>query len=131
VYIIFYLQAVGNADNLGLVYHVAQRVKGHQDGIVAKDTQLLEVVNERLYMLSDLSQGLIRRFLDHNGWTLQAWPGKVKLPAGIFRLMDDAEQGREVAMKNYLPTKFEEGLDEEVKRLLSKASKKVCNGIVS
>lgn len=119
VNIIFYLQTVGMYDNLGLVYHVAQRVKGHQDGITPeKNATELDIVNERLYMLSDLAQGVIRRYLDVQGWTLQAWPGKVKLPAGIFRLMGDAEKGREVATKNFLPRSLEEDLDEEVRGLL-------------
>lgn len=125
VYIVFYLQTVGTNENLGLVYHIAQRVKGHQDGIVdTKNHAMLTSVNERLFTLSDLSQGVIRRFLDNMGWNLQAWPGKVKLPQGIFRVMGDADTAREVAMKNYLPVEFEEGLDEEVRGLLR--SKKVC-----
>ena len=124
VYIIFYLRTVGTKDNLGLVYHIAQRVKGHQDGIVdPKNGALLDAVNERLYTLSDLAQGVIRRYIDHAGWTLQVWPGKVRLPSGIFATTGDVEKGREVALRNYLPRDVEEGLDDEVKGLLR--SKKV------
>jgi sister-chromatid-cohesion protein PDS5 len=125
-YILFYLQCVSTKDNLSLVYHVAQRVKGHQDGIVdPKNEELLQTMNERLYMLSDLSQAVIRRYLDYQGWTLQAWPGRVKLPAGIFALIGDHDTAQTVAMKNYLPQDLEEGLDEEVRNALK--SKKVCH----
>jgi sister-chromatid-cohesion protein PDS5 len=123
-FILFYLQCVGTKENLGLVYHVAQRVKGHQDGIVdPKNKELLHTMNDRIYMLSDLSQGVIRRYLDAQGWTLEAWPGRVKLPAGIFALIADHETAQKVAMKNYLPAALEEDLEDEVRNALK--SKKV------
>jgi sister-chromatid-cohesion protein PDS5 len=128
--IVYYLQTVGTQDNLGLVYHVAQRVKAHQDGITSlKNAEQLATINERLYMLSDLAQGVIRRFLDNHAWTLQVWPGKARLPGGIFAAIEGQDTAREVALKNWLPAEFEEGLDEEVRALLR--SKKVCSFMTS
>jgi sister-chromatid-cohesion protein PDS5 len=129
-YMLFYLQCVGTKDNLSLIYHIAQRVKGHQDGIVdPKNKTLLQSVNDRLYMLSDLSQGVVRRYLDVQGWTLQAWPGRVKLPAGMFTLISDHDTAQRVAMKNYLPAALVEDLDDEVRNALK--SKKVSGLLVT
>jgi sister-chromatid-cohesion protein PDS5 len=130
IFILFYLQTVGTKDNLGLVYHVAQRVKGHQDGIVpGTQTDSLNTINERLYVLSDLAQKTIRHYADNMGWMVQVYAGKVRLPAGIFRSISDVDKAREVAMKNFLPKDFEEGLEDEVRALLK--SKKVCSRTVS
>lgn len=127
-YILFYLECVGTRENLSLVYHVAQRIKAHEDGIVDKaKKEMRAMMNERLYMLSDLSQGVIRKYMDVQGWTLQAWPGKVKLPNGIFMHIADHETGQEVAMKNYLPLAMQEDLDDLVRDALK--SKKVCLGL--
>ncbi|KIW02399.1 uncharacterized protein PV09_06219 [Verruconis gallopava] len=128
-YILFYVETVGTKDNLSLVYHVAQRVKAHQDGIVnPKNQELLQTINNRLYMLSDLSQGVIRRYLDSQGWTLQAWPGRVRLPGAIFTSIPDHETAQRVAMTNYLPRDLEESLDDEVRTALrSKKRKSAAN----
>ena len=69
-------------------------------------------------MLSDLAQGVIRKYLDAVGGTLQAWPGKVKLPAGIFQNIGDHDTAQQVATKNFLPREFEEDLEMEVRNAL-------------
>ena len=69
-------------------------------------------------MLSDLSQEVIRRFEESNGWNLQAWPGKVGMPAGLFIAMPDHATAQSVAMKQYLPNPLLEDLDDLVRDAL-------------
>jgi sister-chromatid-cohesion protein PDS5 len=82
-------------------------------------------MNERLYMLSDLSQGVIKQFGELNGWIVQAWPGKVSMPGGIFGPMPDHDTAQSVAMKNHLPADLAEDLDDLVRDAL-KTKKVSC-----
>ncbi|KAF2270267.1 hypothetical protein CC78DRAFT_611921 [Lojkania enalia] len=113
-YILFYLKCVATQDNLSLIYHVAQRVKGVADGI-KPSTQ----ADENLYILSDLSQALIRSWEEQHGWSMQSWPGKLKLPAGIFKALQSHERAQEIADKVWV----DEDLIEELEPLVRAASK--------
>ncbi|KAJ9639413.1 Sister chromatid cohesion protein pds5 [Coniosporium tulheliwenetii] len=121
-YILFYLKCVANQDNLPLIFHVAQRVKSVQDGINPD-------MSENLYLLSDLSQEVIRRFQEQHGWTMQAWPGKIRMPAGLFAALPSHEVAQEIAQKNYVPEEAMELLDDWVKEgLRTKKRKSEANG---
>lgn len=117
-YIVFYVQTVATQENLSLIYHVAQRVKSVQDGID-------ESRSDNLYVLSDLAQAVIRQYEELKGWQLQAWPGKVGMPSGIFKAMPDHERAQEVAMKNYLGEDVLEGLEDVVKSALRVKKRKI------
>lgn len=69
-YILYYIASVASEDNLGLIYKYAERVKQARDGISAKDS-------DRLYVLSDLAQAVIRKWEEKKGWSMQIWPTKV------------------------------------------------------
>ncbi|KAI9698076.1 MAG: hypothetical protein M1820_007584 [Bogoriella megaspora] len=115
-YIIFYLLAVATSENLPLIFHVAQRVKGAQDGIPkASDTERVAEANERLYIVSDLAQAVIRQFAEEKGWSLQAWPGRISFPADIFAPMPGHERAQEVATKQYLMEEIGERLENVVR----------------
>lgn len=116
-YILFYLTTVANKDNLSLIYHVAQRVKSVRDGIDPS-------MSENIYVLSDLAQAVIRRYEELHGWSMQAWPGKMKMPAGIFAPLPSHDVAQEIAVKQYVPEELAEQLDDLVKDSLR--SKKVC-----
>jgi sister-chromatid-cohesion protein PDS5 len=116
-YIVFYLQNVSTQENLGLIYHVAQRVKSVQDGIDPSKS-------ENLYVLSDLAQAVIRKYEELKGWQLQVWPGKVGMPAGIFASMPHHDKAQEVAMKNYLGEDVMDALEEVVKNALKVKKRK-------
>ncbi|KMU77990.1 hypothetical protein CISG_06899 [Coccidioides immitis RMSCC 3703] len=60
-YILFYLTAVANENNLSLIFHIAQRVKQTRDAISETESH---VISTRLHTLSDLSQATIRRFAE-------------------------------------------------------------------
>jgi len=127
-YIIFYLTAIGNEDNLSLIFHVAQRVKQTQDAVTGTPE-----ASERLYVLSDLAQATIRHyadFLSHqkghsaNINILQTWPGKLRLPLSLFAALPNHDIAQQIAERNYLPEEVAEELERVVKATLrpSKAS---------
>merc|ERR1711939_340180 len=115
-YIIFYLCTVATEDNLSLIFHIAQLVKGAQDGITGTAE-----ASERLYVLSDLSQAVIRNYADlmpaHAKGVnlLQTWPGNVTLPRSLFRALPSHEAAQEIAEKNYLPEDVASGLEKLVR----------------
>jgi sister chromatid cohesion protein PDS5 len=115
-YITFYLQSVANSENLGMIYHVAQRVKNVKDGMDPEKS-------DNLYVLSDLSQAVIRQYEDAHGWSMQAWPGKFKLPAGLFTPLPSHDAAQQIATKQFIPADLVDDIDGIVKSLLK--SKKV------
>ncbi|QDS74986.1 hypothetical protein FKW77_005376 [Venturia effusa] len=125
-FIIFYLQCVATRDNISLINHLAQRCKAVQDGIVdPSKTELLDVMNKRLYMLSDLSVAIIEAYKDEKGWTLPVFPGKASMPSGIFRKIPDHDTAQAVAMKNFLPNDLREDMDILVRAALKSKKRKI------
>ncbi|KAF2107173.1 armadillo-type protein [Lophiotrema nucula] len=122
-YILFYLKSVATQDNLSLIYHVAQRVKGVADGIKPSTTS-----DENLYVLSDLAQALIRLWEEQSGWTMQSWPGKLKLPAGIFRPLESHDRAQEIADKVWIDEDLTEQLEPLVRAALRSKKRKVTEG---
>ncbi|KAF2277781.1 uncharacterized protein EI97DRAFT_465908 [Westerdykella ornata] len=122
-YILFYLKCVAIADNISLIYHVAQRVKGVADGI-AQTPQ----ADERLYVLSDLSQALIRIWEEVHGWSMQSWPGSTKLPAGIFKKLETHERAQEIADKVWIDEEITEELEPLVRKELKSKKRKATDG---
>ncbi|KPI41084.1 uncharacterized protein AB675_8070 [Cyphellophora attinorum] len=114
-YIVFYLVAVANENNISLIFHIAQRVKQMRDNVEADDEH-----SQRLYVLSDLAQAVIRNFADtmphaKGANVLQTWPGKVNLHKSLFRPMSSHAEAQKVAEKNYLPEDTALGLEKFVK----------------
>lgn len=118
-YIIFYLIAIGNEDNLSLIFHVAQRVKQTQDAVTGTAE-----ASERLYVLSDLAQATIRHYADflshqkgHSAKIniLQTWPGKLGLPVSLFAALPNHDVAQQIAERNYLPEEVAEELERVVK----------------
>lgn len=116
-YILFYLKTVATEENLALIYHVAQRVKSVQDAIDPGKS-------EKLYCLSDLAQAVIRRYEDINSWSMQVWPGKIRLPSSIFALLPSHAEAQKIATRQFVPTDFLAGLDDLIRDVLR--TKKVC-----
>ncbi|OMP83526.1 Sister chromatid cohesion protein pds5 [Diplodia seriata] len=107
-YVMFFLKTVANADNVSLVYHVAQRVKSVEDAIDP-------AASENLYVLSDLAQGVIQRFQTLHGWSIQAFPKKARMPADVFANLPGHDVAQEIAEKQYVPEDLVEELDDLVK----------------
>ncbi|KAK9455804.1 armadillo-type protein [Dipodascopsis uninucleata] len=107
-YIIFYLSAVATEQNISLIFYFAQRVKQVRDAIV-------EDQSENLYFLSDLAQVIIRIYEDSHNWSMQTWPGKMPLPADLFRALPSTAIAQKIAHKNYIPDSVIERLPSIMK----------------
>ena len=99
-----------------MIYKYAERVKQARDGITPKES-------DRIYVLSDLAQAVIRKWEGKKGWSMQTYPMKVGLPSGIFAALPSHEVAQEIAEKQYLPGE----MDDLLSSLVRKADqKKVC-----
>ena len=114
-YIIFYLRNVATADNISLIFHIAQRVKQTRNTIASSN-----FANEALYTLSDLAQLTIRRWEEEKGWSIDVLPMKVRLPTSLFAEVKDHAEALSVAERNFLPEDIEEGVDKLIKQSLRK-----------
>ncbi|OAX84292.1 hypothetical protein ACJ72_01334 [Emergomyces africanus] len=123
-YILFYLSAVANENNLSLIFHIMQRVKQVRDAITGSAAMSL-----RLYILSDLAQATTRRFAElysqqhkiggssGSGATniLQTYPGKMRLPSSLFTTIPVHREALNIAEKNYLAEEVDDKLDRIVR----------------
>ena len=109
-YLLYYLQPVATAENLSVIYHIAQRVKQSRDAIDPSPAY-----DNSLYHLSDLAQLTIRKYEDAHNWNIQTLPGKVRLPTSLYTELKDHGDAQRIAEKNYLPDGVEEGVEELVK----------------
>lgn len=116
-YIMFFVSTVVSADNLGLVYRYAERVKQTRDGIKGADS-------DNLYILSELAQSLLRKYAEKKGWAMQAFPGKLRLPAKIFAALPDHTAAQAIADKQYLPDEVEDLLDGVIRSADKKKKRK-------
>ncbi|KAJ5026171.1 armadillo-type protein [Bipolaris maydis] len=65
-------------------------------------------------------QALIRSWEEQNNWAMQLYPGKMKLPSGIFRPLESHERAQEIAMKTWIG----EDLVDELDPLASEGAEK-------
>ncbi len=109
-YMLYYLQTVANAENLSVIYHIAQRVKQSRDFIDPSPAY-----DNSLYHLSDLAQLTIRKYEDAHSWNIQTLPGKVRLPTSLYTELKDHEEAQRIAENDYLPEGVEEGVEGLIK----------------
>ncbi|KAI0999777.1 Sister chromatid cohesion protein [Podosphaera aphanis] len=116
-YILYYISTVSSEDNLPLIYKYAQRVKQARDGLPGADSN-------RLYVLSDLAQALIRKWEEKKGWSMQSWPKQVGLPIGLFAGLSSHEVAQEIANKIYIAEELDSLLDGLVREVDRKKLKR-------
>lgn len=112
-YLLYYISNVTTEANFGIIFKYAERVKQTRDGINPAES-------ERLYVVSDLAQNLLRKWQDKKNWIFQAYAGKVGLPMGLYMALPSHDVAQEIAAKQYLP----EGLEEQLDDLLRSVDKK-------
>ena len=115
-YLSFYLQAVATADNVSLIYDIAQRVKQCRDAITPSPAMDLN-----LYHLSDLAQLTIRKFEELHGWNIQTLPGKITLPKSLYTEIKEHINAQRIAERNYLPEGVEDGVEPLIKQSMRAA----------
>ncbi|KAL6403772.1 hypothetical protein AUP68_13144 [Ilyonectria robusta] len=116
-YFLFYLGVVASEENISLIYKYAERVKQTRDGINPE-------ASDRLYVLSDLAQAVVRKWQEKRSWVFQAWPGKVGLPTGLYQALPSSEVAQEIAKKQYIPDELDEKLDDLIRALDRKKKRK-------
>ncbi|KAM0284380.1 hypothetical protein ACHAQH_001956 [Verticillium albo-atrum] len=112
-YLIYYVSHVATEKNLGLIYKYAERVKQTRDNLDPEKS-------ENLYVVSDLASAVIRKWQERRGWALQAYPGKVGMPSGIYIGLTDHETAQAIATKQYIP----DGMDHKIDVILKAIDKK-------
>ena len=142
-YLVFYISNIANEENISLIYHIAQRVKGCRDAITsskASDTEpkilvedpAVENFSERLYTLSDLAQLAIRIYEETHNWSIQTLPSltRLSLPRSLFVEIREHETAISIAEKIYLPaaTDDEPDVKEGVEALVRKAKSAASGG---
>lgn len=72
-----------------MLYHLAGKAK------TVRDSES-HVYSENLYALSELAQHVIKQRAQSHSWTLQSYPGKVKLFSDILRPLPNPKSVNEV-----------------------------------
>ncbi|KAI0938430.1 hypothetical protein AcW1_001836 [Taiwanofungus camphoratus] len=108
-YIEFYLDLIANAENVPLLYHLAMKAK------TVRDAES-HTYSENLYAASELAQYLIKARAKAHSWSLESYPGKVRLPGDILRPLPNAEAANEILKTVYLPANTLSWLAEQAKQ---------------
>ncbi|TCD68846.1 hypothetical protein EIP91_009560 [Steccherinum ochraceum] len=95
-YIEFFMELVATADNIHLLFHLAVKTKTVRDA----DSH---AYSENLYAIGDLAQQLIKNYAGKRSWSVQSYPGKVKLPGDIVRPLPNADAANQILQTMYLP----------------------------
>lgn len=121
-YISMYLDSIAKDENISLLYYIASRVKQYRDGQVDHELYKMEDLPDsavNLYRVTELCQLMIKELADSKGWTLQTWPGKMKLPSDLFAPMDDYQEAQKVISRIYIP----DDVQIELRHTLKKPSR--------
>ncbi|KAI1104252.1 armadillo-type protein [Jackrogersella minutella] len=116
-YLLYYVSNVATEANFGMIFKYAERVKQTRDGITPAES-------ERLYVVSDLAQNILRKWQEKKNWIFQAYAGKVGLPMGLYTALPSHNVAQEIAAKQYLPEELEEQLDELVRSVDKKKKRR-------
>ncbi|EDR01919.1 uncharacterized protein LACBIDRAFT_254367 [Laccaria bicolor S238N-H82] len=102
-YVQFYLELMATQDNISLLYHLAMKGKTVRDPEGHTFSEASRLSRQNLYIICELAQDLIKTRAHAHSWTIQSYPGKVKLPGDILRPQPNAETSSKVLKTVYLP----------------------------
>jgi sister-chromatid-cohesion protein PDS5 len=126
-----YLEIFATAENISFLYSLASKLKtvrDRQDRRYDRVRSLFDcarrqllltyrwIVAQNLYLLSELSQYLIRSLGARHSWPIPTYPAQIALPTDIFEAIKDDDECRRIVKKTYL--------DEDVLRKLEAKSEK-------
>ncbi|KAG8757054.1 hypothetical protein FRC14_002423 [Serendipita sp. 396] len=103
-YVGFFVELVANADNVSLLYHLAQQCKTVRDNAG-------HTFSERLYLLSELAEYVIKQRAQELSWTIPAYPERVHMPMDIFKSLPP-ETVKEIRKTVYLTDEMIEWIIE-------------------
>ncbi|KAF8634850.1 hypothetical protein AX17_004098 [Amanita inopinata Kibby_2008] len=107
-YVQFYLDLVGSAETISLLYHLAMKGKTVRDAESHGHS-------ENFYAICELAQELIKARAQQNTWSIQSYPGKVRLPSDILRPLPNAETANKIVKAVYLPEEALTAVKEMIK----------------
>ncbi|WWD07643.1 hypothetical protein V865_005744 [Kwoniella europaea PYCC6329] len=93
-FIELYLDCVANRDNIGLLYAIAQGLKGIRDRVGDN--------SKPLWTLAELAQVIIKNRADKHAWSIPIYPGHLKWPKDIFHHAENLEDKQKVQRTQYL-----------------------------
>ena len=76
-------------ENVSLLYALAGKVKTVKDRDAA--------YSKNLYTVSELAQHIIQARTRTHSWTIESYPGKISMPAELFRPLAGAEDVQKVS----------------------------------
>lgn len=120
-FLIFYLTNLAKADNMSLLYYFASRVKQYRDATVAPslyNKEELPAATLNLYRISELAQLIIKELGVARNWSMQTWPGKIKLPADLFSPMENYEEAQKVVTRVFIPDEVQVELSKRFRAKL-------------
>jgi sister-chromatid-cohesion protein PDS5 len=85
VYLKFYLDTLATAENISFLYYASAQLK------MVRDKHSENSLN--LYVISEISQVLIREHCATNNWILQTYPGKIGISRDLFEKLGQEESG--------------------------------------
>ena len=118
-YIEFYLDLVCTHENVGLLYHLAMKTKTVRDA----DSH---THSANLYALGELAQNLIRTRAKSHTWSVESYPGRVRLPMDILKPLPNPEAVSKIVKTVYLPDSITAWLAERSKTGAEKVRDMAC-----
>ncbi|KAJ3204282.1 hypothetical protein HK099_001203, partial [Clydaea vesicula] len=117
-YILFFLEAVGSAENISLLYHLISNLKTVED-IHSKDST-------GFYILCDMTLYLIKDLAKQKSWVLTSFNEKVSIDKTVFKKLDvkQASLPNTTPKKKSTPVKNEETIKKKNKNKLIFVKKK-------
>lgn len=112
-YVVFYLFTVASEHNISLIYHMAGRIKYFQDNVN-------ENMSPEIYLVSEISQVVIKKYQELRGWQLSSWPGAAGISSELFKTMEYNPTGKLVQNTAYFPEIYKKSLEDFVRKQLTK-----------
>ncbi|KAA8900671.1 hypothetical protein TRICI_006172 [Trichomonascus ciferrii] len=106
-YILHYLKLIATEKNISVIFYVAQKIKEHKD--------VNEDKSKVLYLVSDLAQFIILKFVHFKSWNMEAWPGNLALPADMFRHVKPSKESEKVAKTLFFPEQYNTTVEDAVR----------------
>ncbi|KAH9477762.1 Sister chromatid cohesion protein pds5 [Psilocybe cubensis] len=107
-YIQFYLDLVATADNIPLLFHIAQK------GKTVRDPES-HARSENFYVLCEMAQFLVKARANANSWPMDSNPYKIRLPSDILRALPSVEATNQILKTTYLPAEATRWMSERFK----------------
>ena len=125
-YIVFYLKGISKAENVSLLYYIASRVKQYRDATLDEnlyDQTPAPVDVKTLYSVAEIAQLTIRELCQTRNWTMQTWPGKIKLAPKLFAPMKSTDEAQAIIRQAFVPTQVLPKLTTIIKSRLNAKSR--------